>query len=197
MNLRGIRPINTGVLLSVREQEFSVRIGIATLADAILDRLIHNAYTIELKGESIASTSLGYLIKGGKKMEKKRSIGVTLFSIYFIIIGMGSLVLIYLKPNWTASHQYYYVVYNIILLVLAVYVFQLKEWARKWIIYLQILDVVIVSIFLIQQGTLPANLPITPALRIFVLVSPFVALMVAPAVSIYFLTRPKVKEQFK
>jgi DNA replication protein DnaC len=28
-------------------------IGNATLADAILDRLVHNAYTIELKGESI------------------------------------------------------------------------------------------------------------------------------------------------
>jgi len=31
-------------------------IGNATLADAILDRLIHNAYTIELKGESMRKT---------------------------------------------------------------------------------------------------------------------------------------------
>ncbi len=28
-------------------------IGIPTLADAILDRLVHNAYRIELKGESL------------------------------------------------------------------------------------------------------------------------------------------------
>lgn len=33
-------------------------IGNATLADAILDRLIHNAYTIELKGESMRKTKL-------------------------------------------------------------------------------------------------------------------------------------------
>jgi len=31
-------------------------IGNATLADAILDRLVHNAYTIELKGESMRKT---------------------------------------------------------------------------------------------------------------------------------------------
>ncbi len=31
-------------------------IGNATLADAILDRLVHNAYTIDLKGESMRKT---------------------------------------------------------------------------------------------------------------------------------------------
>jgi DNA replication protein DnaC len=32
-------------------------IGNATLADAILDRLVHNAYTVDLKGESLRKAS--------------------------------------------------------------------------------------------------------------------------------------------
>ncbi len=40
----------------IRRPEWHDRIGDPTLADAILDRLVHGAYTLELKGESMRKT---------------------------------------------------------------------------------------------------------------------------------------------
>ena len=131
-------------------------------------------------------------------MEKKRSIGITLFSIYFIIISVGSLILIQLKPSWFISlHRYYYVICDIALLILTVYILQLKEWARRGVIYFQILNVVLNLIFIVQQGMLPEKYPVATGLRVLVFISPIIALGVGAFVIIYFFTRPKIKEQFK
>jgi DNA replication protein DnaC len=42
-------------------------IGEPTLADAILDRLIHNAYRLELKGDSMRKTKAGLTTGGAKE----------------------------------------------------------------------------------------------------------------------------------
>ena len=47
---------STLVLSQLPTSEWHASIGDATLADAILDRLMHNAHRIELKGESLRKT---------------------------------------------------------------------------------------------------------------------------------------------
>jgi DNA replication protein DnaC len=45
------------------------RIGEPTLADSILDRLVHNAYQIELKGPSMRKLQAGLADKGGEESQ--------------------------------------------------------------------------------------------------------------------------------
>ena len=128
-------------------------------------------------------------------MENKRSLGVTLFGIYFIFSALFGFIGSYLTIKIYHWIAYYNFIIFIVLLFLAINILQLKEWSRKGIIIYQIFTL-LAGVFVI----IPASSELLSHTRM-AKSGPFnyqsVIVIVGTLIIIYFFTRPKVKEQFK
>jgi len=84
---------------------------------------------------------------------------------------------------------------SIVLLILAINILQLKEWARKGIIYYNIFIPLISTILILPFNNVSLmNLPHVSPGEINILIG---TMIIAAIVVIYFFNHPKVKEQFK
>jgi len=64
-------------------------------------------------------------------MENKRSIGVTIFGVYFIISELLAIITRFKSLNLLGWLGYFGLIEAIIMLILAINILRLKEWARK------------------------------------------------------------------
>lgn len=134
---------------------------------------------------------------------KKRSIGVALFSLYFIATNLITLIYA-IDSNYAASISAIYLFTNyglmllggifqvagaILCIFLGVLLWMLREMARKVFIAVQALSV-LGGVFLAIQTAVWGG-------GILTLLFTLIVFNLFPIVSIIFFMRPKVKEQFK
>lgn len=127
-------------------------------------------------------------------MKNKRSIGVIIFGISFIIISVLNISgyisdIVDTKYAWAA---YFYIIISIILLILTVFLLQLKEWARKGVIYYHLVSALVIK-FLIMPLMSERHEILSPTTGTFF--DTFI-LVVWTILVIYFFTRPEVKHRF-
>ena len=116
-------------------------------------------------------------------MEKKRSVGVTIFGWYFILVNLIALLIIrLLRPEDflnNLTERPIVIVRLIVYLIIGIGILKLKNWAR--------IGTIVIGIFYIIAA--PVAILTANIVGILFLLSGISML--------YFFTRPKVKEQFK
>lgn len=120
-------------------------------------------------------------------MERKRSIGITLFGTFALILGLvmltvSSRMMMYHLTLYTTV----YVIASLSFIGSGIFMFKRKNWARR--LFLVLLTI---NVFTGTQGYY-FGLLLVKSLFVYLIFSfsPFV-------LSLYYLTRPRVKEQFK
>jgi len=137
-------------------------------------------------------------------VDKKRSIGVTLFSLLFIAsslatllfgyIPTGSILYLLVYPGILIAGKTVGTILGLIFLLLGIFLFMLKEVARRIFIIIQaILLVAGVGYGFWSTAWVTGN---AGAKIMAILVYPIV-FNILPIIFIIFFTRPKVREQFK
>lgn len=143
-------------------------------------------------------------------METKRSKGITILSIAIICFVLYPVTTWLLRIQVLKSFIYQYpiifgasLLFMVILLVCAIGVYLLKNWARVSLLIILLISTVSTSWRLIAGSRILERQSIVSstgqaAMRVarysFLVSSVFIVLYIA---AMYFLTRPKVKEQFK
>jgi hypothetical protein len=128
--------------------------------------------------------------KEGNGTGEKRSIGVTIFGMLFILDGV--IKLMHCLPYWKSLgwFSYYLVCLSACMLILGINILLLKEWSRKGVIFFTIFSA------LIQEFSFPLSRAFDQLQNIQMIYSYYVAAVLWIVVITYFFTRPKVKAQF-
>ena len=124
-------------------------------------------------------------------MDNKRSKGVTILAVYFLIsavVGVFQDASNFSKFGVMLS--IFYIIMAVVQMILAIYIFLLKQWARRGMIYYNIF-IAFVTIPLTS-----VNFKILKFTKTGVLIFTDTASIVFALVIIYFFTRPQVKAQF-
>ena len=132
--------------------------------------------------------------KKGNEMEKKRPVGVTFYSVISMVFyGLGFLAfalggLLQAKSIWELLLVLFLFVCSISIMISGIFIIQLKNWAR--------------ILFLLQMGLICMIGLLSFRRELFTGSIGndfwfFSLLTILPASAIFYLTRYKVKEQFK
>ena len=138
---------------------------------------------------------------------KKKLIGAIALGIFFILssirgINYGLHFLLNYKRNFVS---YYIIIISITSLILGIGILKLQEWARKGIIYYQIiivfLGIILTPLLKKEILHLGKDIGVTKkeivhGLTMIDIAGPIIEILFT-LIIIYYLTRPKVKEQFK
>ena len=138
------------------------------------------------------------------EMEKKRSKGVTFLSWFFIVLGLFNSArwLYFIFENWSMDalpSPFFYSILLILLISIAgvvggIGMLKLIPWARKLIITITIFPIFLAALIGLKRVfTGESIIKRMPEEGIFLII--FVIVYIVAV--IYFLTRPKVKEQFR
>ena len=124
-------------------------------------------------------------------MDNRRSKSVTILAVYFLIsavVGVFQDASNFSKFGVMLS--IFYIIMAVVQMILAIYIFLLKQWARRGMIYYNIF-IAFVTIPLTS-----VNFKILKFTKTGVLIFTDTASIVFALVIIYFFTRPQVKAQF-
>ena len=128
------------------------------------------------------------------KMERKRSLGVTLFGILYIFSGLSSLF------STFSRFSYSKIIFDVVFLTVGINILRLKEWARIAVIWLNVIaffSAVLLLCFqiLMFHGDKVHGSVFWPIYKIFVYGLISIGLIIL--LTILFFRQPKVKEQFE
>lgn len=132
-------------------------------------------------------------------MEKKRSVGITIIAWFSIIgfilslpiaLNFNLLIGLYRNIYFAYFMILYTIIFNSLYVIAAVNLLKLKDWARRLMILWHIIGF---PIRIINEFFMKKQLNNNSAMTVF-----FVSVTsVLVLIIIYYLTRPKVKEQFR
>ena len=135
-------------------------------------------------------------------MEKKRSKGVTILGWLYLIENLIEIFRLILNTSFTAisvssigaMSPSEFIIAGVSVWV-AWYLLKLKEWARKWIIYLMYFGIARLILYCVFG--LPESVKNFNTNELWKIAVAICLALLAQFFYIYFFTRPKVKEQYK